>query len=93
MNDRKWRVIPGQALHHYAWDEQYLVFNNLSGDTHLLDAGAMQLLLAVHAAPATGPALASRLCAELQLDDAELLEIPPMLDDLRALSLIELAPC
>ena len=86
-------MIPGQALHHYAWDEHYLVFNNLSGDTHLLGGGAMQVLSALAAAPASTAALASRLQAELQLDPQEMDELPVMLDELYALALIEPAPC
>lgn len=88
-----WRVLPGQALHHRSWDDEYLVFNNLSGDTHLLDGGAMQLLLAVAAAPGDTASLGSRLHSALGLDQYELDEIPAMLEQLRALSLIEAVPC
>lgn len=92
MSNRTWRVIPGQALQRRAWDDTYVVFNNLSGDTHLLDAGAMQVLLAVAHAPASEAELAERLRESLQLDAQEVLEIPGMLEDLRALSLIECLP-
>lgn len=93
MDNCIWRVSPGQALHHRAWDDEYVVFNNLSGDTHLLDDGAMQLLLAVAAMPADTASLAGRLRDSLGLDEQEIAEIPAMLDGLRALSLIETAPC
>lgn len=88
-----WRVLPGQALHHRAWDDEYVVFNNLSGDTHLLDGGAMQLLFTVAATPGNTASLAGRLCDALGLDEQEVAEIPAMLDNLRALSLIEAAAC
>lgn len=93
VDNCSWRVLPGQALHHRAWDDEYVVFNNLSGDTHLLGGGAMQLLLAVAEAPGDAASLAGRLRLTLGLDQQEIDEIPAMLDDLRALSLIERAPC
>ena len=93
MDNRQWRVFPGQVLRQRAWEEDYVVFNNLSGDTHLLDSGAMQLLLAVAELPGSSAALAERLRLALGLDQQEIDEIPGMLDDLRALSLIEPTPC
>lgn len=93
MNNCTWRVLPGQALQHRAWDDEYVVFNNLSGDTHLLDGGAMQLLLAVAATPGDTASLAAHLHAALGLDEHEIDEIPAMLEELRALALIEAAPC
>lgn len=93
MNEKIWRVIPFQALHHRAWDDGYVVFNNLSGDTHLLDSGAIELLQALSEAPASETALAARLARQLELDADELREIPGMLADLCTLSLIEQLPC
>lgn len=93
MENSNWRILPGQALHHRVWDDDYVVYNNLSGDTHLLDASAMQLLLAVAEAPGDTAAIAARLRLALGLDGQEMAEIPAMLDDLRALSLIEALPC
>jgi PqqD family protein of HPr-rel-A system len=88
-----WRAVPGQALHHRAWDEEYVVYNNLSGDTHLLDEGTMQLLLAVATAPVDAATLGERLRVALGLDAQEISEIPAMLEGLCALSLIEPVPC
>ncbi|MBZ2206117.1 HPr-rel-A system PqqD family peptide chaperone [Massilia soli] len=93
MNNCSWRVVPGQALRQRGWDDDYLVFNNLSGDTHLLDGGAMQLLLAVAQSPGSAASLAERLRLALGLDQQEIDEIPAMLDELRALALIEHTPC
>lgn len=93
MSEKIWQVIPFQALHHRVWDDGYVVFNNLSGDTHLLDSSAMQLLQALNEAPATETALAAKLARQLDLDPDELREIPGMLDDLRTLSLIEQLTC
>lgn len=91
MSSRIWRIIPGQAVRHREWDGEYIVYNNLSGDTHLLDGSAMLLLRAVAAAPGDAAALAERLRGALGLDQQEVEEIPAVLDQLAALSLIEAA--
>lgn len=93
MNERIWRAIPGQGLHHREWDDQFIVYNNLSGDTHLLGAGPMQLLRAVAAEPGDAATVAARLRNALGLDQQEVDEIPAMLEDLAALSLIEPVRC
>ena len=88
----------GQLAASRHWDGEYVVYNNLSGDTHLLGADAMlvlhrlqqgeadtaALLAALHEG-AEAPATATRaaLAAELEA----------MLDDLRRLALIDTAPC
>jgi PqqD family protein of HPr-rel-A system len=41
----RWRLMPGQMLAHRGWQDEYVLFNNLSGDTHLLGANAIALLL------------------------------------------------
>ena len=74
-----WRVAAGQALRHHGWDGEFVLYNDLSGDTHLLEAPAMALLLALQAAPG---ASAHALGAD-----------PGLLDDLHALALVEPLPC
>lgn len=71
-----WRVTPGQALRWREWQGEYVLYNDLSGDTHLLGADAIDLLLALRKAPAAESAL-------IDADDASLLA------QLQALSLIE----
>lgn len=88
-----WRVLPGQARHERAWDEEYVVFDNLSGNTHLLDASAMEVLRAVPADAVAETELALRLQQALGLDAQEAAEIPAILDDLAELSLIESPQC
>lgn len=93
MDKRTWQAVPGQALHHREWDDEFVVYNNLSGDTHLLDGGAMQLLRAVAQQPGDAAAIAARLRLALGLDPQEVGEIPAMLDELAAMSLIEAVAC
>lgn len=80
-----WRLTPGQSLAHRGWDEEYVVYNDLSGDTHLFGADAMQLLLHLRAGPADEEALARAL--EVLPEEREGLAV--MLAELGGLSLIE----
>lgn len=77
-----WRLAPGQALAHRCWDGEYVVFNDLSGDTHLLAGDAFALLQSLARAPASEAALAGP-----EGDPTALLA------ELEALSLIEFIPC
>lgn len=86
-------MIPGQALQHRAWDDECVVYNNLSGNTHLLEASAMQVLLALQPAPCGEAALSAALCAELQLAPDEAAVIPALLADLQSMELIEFIAC
>jgi len=53
-----WRVIPGQALLHQGWGDEVVIYNDVSGATHLLDSGAMALLLALRDGSVTADELA-----------------------------------
>jgi PqqD family protein of HPr-rel-A system len=73
-----WRLVPGQALLHRGWDGAFVLYNDLSGDTHLLSEEAMDLLLALRDGDTTPAELAAP-------------ELADMLATLRQLDLIE--PC
>lgn len=81
-----WRVAPGQALLRYGWDGEYVLYNDLSGDTHLLTATACTLLDRLRAAPVSHGALA--LACGIEAETAESLLI-----DLEQLSLVEYLQC
>ncbi|TWI63001.1 PqqD family protein of HPr-rel-A system [Pseudoduganella lurida] len=71
--DQPWRLVSGQTLLHRGWDEACVLFNDLSGDTHLLTAEAMVLLLAlrdgdIDADELSAPELAEPLAALQRLD-------------------------
>lgn len=77
-----WRLAPGQQLAHRSWDGEHVVYNDLSGDTHLLDDVSMHLLTALQQAPRAEDALARAAgCAAAALESR--------LAGLAALSLIE----
>jgi hypothetical protein len=68
-----WRLVPGQALLHRGWDGAFVLYNDLSGDTHLLTDDAMTLLLALRDGDVTpeelaAPELADLLATLRQLD-------------------------
>ncbi len=87
-----WRVTPGQTLACRQWDDDLVLFNSLSGSTHLLGPGAALLLEVLGTGPATTDALAAALEAEFDFDDRDLpAELGAMLAELGKLDLIQ--PC
>ena len=89
-----WRLRPGQTLQYRQWDGECILYNDLSGDTHLLGDGAIAMLLALRRAPATRTALAAVLQAEFDIDPAALdLETDTLLRDLQHLNLVEPLAC
>ncbi|UOD32350.1 HPr-rel-A system PqqD family peptide chaperone [Massilia violaceinigra] len=80
-----WHILPGQRLHYRQWEQEAVLFNDLSGDTHLLDADALALLLAVRDGAADLAALRAALAADDDADD----ELQALLEQLAAISLIE----
>jgi len=49
------------------WDDEVVVYNSLSGQTHLLDGFSAAVLAEIERAPATVDALAGRLAAAFGL--------------------------
>jgi PqqD family protein of HPr-rel-A system len=56
--DLIWRLASDRELLYRGWDDESVVYNHCSGDTHLLDGTAMRLLLALQTGPLPGPDLA-----------------------------------
>jgi PqqD family protein of HPr-rel-A system len=88
-----WRLTPGQRLRHRQWQGESVLYNDLSGDTHLLADSAIHLLLALQAGPATQAALAAGVRREFAGDDGEVDDatVAGLLGELQALVLIEAA--
>ena len=80
-----WKLIDGQTLLHRCWDDEYVVYNDVSGDTHLLGTDAMQLLLQLRGGPGDEDTLGRAL--RVEPDEQEALAVT--LVELGALSLIE----
>jgi PqqD family protein of HPr-rel-A system len=89
----QWRALPDSALHVRSWEDEFVVYNSLSGDTHLLGSAAAQILLKLQQAPSDAVALAQSLATQLQSEiemDQELAaQITLLLTDLHTLALIE----
>ena len=87
----KWRLISGQALQFRFWDDEFVVYNSLSGDTHLLGSAAAQILLKLQQAPSNATVLTESLAPILhaEVDDELVFQIEHILMDLDALALIE----
>ena len=89
-----WRLRPGQALRHRQWDEEYVLYNDLSGDTHLLGGAAVEILLALARGPATVTALTALVEAEFDIDPADAArETGALLELLQRLFLVVSDPC
>lgn len=89
-----WRVIPGQMLVYRCWDDDAVLYNDLTGATHLLGPAALCVLDALRAAPADTGALSCAILAEFDIDaDALADELASVLDSLARLDLIEPCPC
>jgi len=89
-----WRVVPGQLLAFREWDGEAVLYNDLSGNTHLLDGGAVEVLLALRAEPLDAATLATRLADRFDAeDDALPAAIDAMLTELAGLDLVESLPC
>jgi len=88
----KWQLMSDQALQLRCWDDEFVVYNNLSGDTHLLGSAAAQILLKLQQAPSDAMTLAESLASSLRvemMDEALAPHIAGLLADLNALALIE----
>lgn len=89
-----WQVVPGQSLVFREWEGEAVLYNDVSGSTHLLDGAAIDLLNALRDRPADSAALAAQLAGRFgaAADDADFLaEIDDMLAALARLELVE--PC
>lgn len=60
-----WRLVSGQRLARRAWEGEAVLFNDVTGATHLLAGVALWVLERLQAAPADAPALARALNAAL----------------------------
>jgi PqqD family protein of HPr-rel-A system len=87
----QWRVISDSALHFRFWEDEFVVYNSLSGDTHLLGTTAAQILLKLQQAPSNATSLSESLAPLLhaEMDDELVIQIEQILADLDTLALIE----
>lgn len=89
-----WRVTPGQALRLRQFDDGYVLYNDLSGDTHLLADSAIDLLAALQLGPASSAALCEALAGAMERvrDPGFDIEVEALLAQLSAFFLVEAVP-
>lgn len=86
-----WQIAPGQKLASWGWDDEFVLYNNLSGDTHLLDSDSMALLASLQRAPASVDALVAQLSDGVEPDDLAVLPetMATLLAQLKKLYLVQ----
>ncbi len=60
--------MPEAALKWRSWNDEFVVYNDLTGDTHRLDAVAARVLQELSRHPATLDEVVSRLSADLGVE-------------------------
>jgi PqqD family protein of HPr-rel-A system len=89
---RSVRLAQRAALHWYQWAGEFVVFDEASGRTHLLDAWAACALLNVERAPVDLQLLARQVARDMHVDDDTVAEcLPSILEQLAGIGLIEVA--
>lgn len=76
-------------MRYFRWDDEFVLFNDLSGDTHLLGVQTMQLLQTLEAGARSAAELGACLAPSLPGNTT----LPEILADLERLALIERCPC
>lgn len=90
----RWFLNPLAALHWRCWDEEWVLFDAGSGQTHQMDPVAAATLMAIEAGPVAMPELISEVALNLSVENAADLEefVLPIVDQLIRLGLIESLP-
>lgn len=92
-----WCLAPGQQLASWGWDDEFVVYNNLSGDTHLLDRDSMEVLAHLQQGPASIAALVATFADGVEPDDLAALPdtMAALLGHLKKLHLVasSVTPC
>lgn len=92
VSNIKWKTRSDQSLYVRSWGDEVVVYDGLSGDTHLLDSVAAKILLRLQHAPSDVGSLARSFGPLLQTERSdESLEswLDNILADLNAIALIE----
>ncbi|WP_164932036.1 HPr-rel-A system PqqD family peptide chaperone [Janthinobacterium sp. 17J80-10] len=86
----KWQVIDPAALHARTWDNEVVVYDAASGNTHLLDTVTARVLATVANTPADATVIAQALSQLWPEAPAELVheQVDAMLAELAGISLI-----
>jgi len=88
--DTRWMVPEGNGLAWRVWDDEFLVYNTASGQTHYLNLLAGEALRSLEAAPAHAHELVRRLANRFGIaeDSPSLQTIDRLIHELDELGLI-----
>ena len=91
LSAQKWRIFPGLRLHWRSWEDEFVVYNSASGDTHLLDQVSRDMLKVLESESPTLSELAGRLAESQEIEaDAEFSSyLERLLATLEKLGLVE----
>ena len=87
----KWKVNPEFPLQWQVWDDEFVLYNTGSGDTHLLDTLAAEVLQSLEIESADLLELIDRVAASLRIEPDSKFSayLEQLLSDLHKLGLIQ----
>lgn len=87
----RWKVNSGFPLQWQVWDDEFVVYNTGSGDTHMLDTLAAEVLQSLEKKTADLSELAGRVAASIEIEpDSKFSDyLEQLLSDLHKLGLIQ----
>jgi PqqD family protein of HPr-rel-A system len=87
----KWQVADENEFLFRSWGDEFVVYNGVTGDTHLLGLVAAQVMLKLQQTPADAVSLAEWVAPLLQIepDDELVFAIEQILTDFDSLGIIE----
>ena len=91
LSTRRWRVPAGAGILWRSWADEYIVYENASGDTHQLDQISALALKELQQKQASLPELNELVAAALSIEsDSELsIYLDKVISNLHRLDLIE----
>ena len=89
--NRKWQIAAENELLYHSWDDEFVVYNGATGDTHMLGLVAAQVMLKLQQMPADAISLAAWIASlqQIEPDDEFVLFIEQILTDFDNLGIIE----
>jgi PqqD family protein of HPr-rel-A system len=66
-SDTKWRRVSDTQLIRRAWDDEVVVYHPESGDTHLLNPAAVEMLQVLEQGPASAQALSEHVATRFDV--------------------------
>ena len=89
--NQKWQIAAENELLYHSWDDEFVVYNGATGDTHMLGLVAAQVMLKLQQMPADAISLAAWIASlqQIEPDDEFELFIEQILTDFDNLAIIE----